>query len=1203
MAQPPRAEDEAGLIAAAVELARRLQERAVELQTPQEQRQQAELDRMLQHPADKATLVQMTDQAFRSRTARRAADQLTHILDVQGVPRFFSPLDRTLLRGFQSFGAHLPGVAVPLVKEKMKHETANVVLPAETELLAEHLRARRDEGVRMNVNFLGEALLGEREAERRLDGYLAALQRPEIEVVSVKISTIFSQISSLAREQTIATLCDRLERLFRAASRERFTRADGTEAPKLVYLDMEEYRDLAITVEAFQRTLDRPGLEQGSAGIVLQAYVPDSFAAQRRLTAWAMARVNAGGAPITLRIVKGANMEMERVEASLRSWPAAPFQAKRETDAGFKRMLRFALEPEHARAVRVGLASHNLFELAYGLVLAEARGVQAFVHLEMLEGMANHQRRALFEETSDLLLYAPACRREDFIHAIGYLVRRLDENTGPDNFLRHAFRLSVDSKEWRELERDFVAAFEAIPALPDTSRRSQDRRAPAAAPPARAAWPAFDNEPDTDFALPHHTEWAQQIVERWRDRYGENALDVPLVLTGREIFAGRRVVESDDPSRPGNTVARIRIATDGDVEDAVACAREDPDGWRSTSARERGDVLRRVAQRLREARADLMGVALAEAGKVLLESDPEVSEAVDFCEFYARSAEAFADLPGVEVRGRGVAAVIPPWNFPIAIPCGGVAAALAAGNTVILKPAPETVATAWLLCQCFWSAGVSRRTLQLLYGENDGAATRLATHADIDAVIFTGGTATAFHLLALAPGIRLLAETGGKNAIIVTAMADRDLAIKHVVQSAFGHAGQKCSATSLLILEREVYEDEAFRRTLCDAVESLPVGSAWDPTTVVGPLIRAPGGALERALNSLEAGETWAVRPRNHEDNPRLWSPGVKWDVTPGSVTHTTELFGPMLGVMCAEDLDEAIELVHRTGYGLTSGLQSLDDREQEHWAERVRAGNLYVNRGTTGAIVLRQPFGGMAKSVVGPGLKAGGPNYVTSLMRFGEVGAQDGGGPLEDERTEALLAELTRGATLEPAALARLRQAAASYERAMTEEFARSHDHFRLIGQDNLRRYLPAGAVRIRVHPEDGCFEVFARAVAARTAGCAVAVSAPAGEPHPAVAVLRGLTESSAATIEFLEESDEELAEAMRRCQVERVRYAARSRVPEIARRAAAETGLPIADDPVLAVGRIELLHYLREQSLCIDYHRYGNLGARADDPRAPVA
>jgi len=1201
---------ERGWIAEAIELARRLQTRANELQTPQERRQQAEFDRMLQHPEDKATLVQMTDQAFRSHASRRAADQLTHILDVQGVPRFFSPLDRTLLRGFQSFGGYLPGVAVPLVKEKMQQETANVVLPAEPEHLAEHLRARRAEGVRMNVNLLGESLQGEAEAERRLQAYLAALRNPDIEVVSIKISTIFSQISTVAFEASVERLCDRFELLVRAAARERFRREDGREDSKLVYLDMEEYRDLAITVETFVRTLDRSGIEDSRAGIVLQAYVPDSFAAQQRITEWAMRRVRAGGAPITLRIVKGANMQMERVEASQRGWPAAPYQTKRETDANYKRMLRYALEPEHAHAVFVGVASHNLFELAYALVLARARGVEEQVHFEMLEGMANHQRRALFEETGRLLLYAPACPREHFVHAIGYLVRRLDENTGADHFLRHAFRLSVDSAEWRALERDFVDAFAAIPALSSEPRRRQDRRkAPSA--PVRAG---FRNEPDTDFSLPHHAEWAQSVLSEWRDRHGDSAIEVPLVVAGQERREGRALRESRDPSRPDSVVARVRVATEVDVDDAVACARADPDGWQNLPAETRADILRGVAQRIREARADLMGIALAEGGKILVESDAEVSEAVDFCEFYGQSAETLAALPRVRATPVGVVAVIPPWNFPIAIPAGGVAAALAAGNTVILKPAPEAVATAFRVCQCFWSAGVGQRALQLVFGENEGAATRLARHEGIDTIVFTGGTATALRLLRLAPRRPLLAETGGKNATIVTALSDRDLAIKHIVQSAFGHSGQKCSATSLAILEREVYEDDEFREALCDAARSLPVGPAWDLRTRVGPLIRTPRDPLARGLKELAAGETWALRPRRVGDNPQLWSPGIKWGVESGSFTHTTEFFGPLLGVMRAENLDHAIELVHQTGYGLSAGLQSLDDREQAHWARRLRAGNLYVNRGTTGAIVLRQPFGGMAKSALGPGLKAGGPHYVAALMRFRDseddpdVRARSHSISNSDEgavappQIDALLSEGRLREMLPDAVIGRLRRAAASYAQAMAHEFAHDHDPFRLIGQDNLRRYLPVDGIRIRFQQEDGSFELIARVVAARIARCKATLSAASASGRPELELLQELTQDWGGELEFLEESDLELADAIRSERVPRIRYADASRVPDTVWRAAALGTTHLATAPVLCEGRIELLHYLREQSLSIDYHRYGNLGARADEARAPV-
>ena len=460
----------------AIALAGALQMRAAELQTAAERRQQLELDRMCRSPEDKATLVQLTDQAFRSHRAARVAGQFTHILDVQGIPRFFSPLDRAMLRGFQTFGGWLPGVTVPLVKEHMRHETANVVLPAETEHLTEHLRRRQAEGVRMNLNFLGEALLGEEEAAHRLDKYLAALQLPEVECLSVKISTLYSQISPIAREHTLRVLCDRLEPLYRAAEHLRFTRADGSTVPKFIYLDMEEYRDLHLTAQAFMRTLLRPGLEKVPAGIALQAYIPDSARVQRQINAWARERAAKGGAPVTIRLVKGANMEMERVEASQRDWPHAPFKHKLETDANYKRLLREGLKPENLAAVRLGVASHNLFELSYALVLVKEGGALALqnVQFEMLEGMANHQRRALLEVTRHLLLYAPACRREEFLNAIGYLIRRLDENTGEDNFLRHTFRLQVGSADWQRLEAGFreSAALE----VSDAPRRTQSRR-------------------------------------------------------------------------------------------------------------------------------------------------------------------------------------------------------------------------------------------------------------------------------------------------------------------------------------------------------------------------------------------------------------------------------------------------------------------------------------------------------------------------------------------------------------------------------------------------------------------------------------------------------------------------------------------------------------------------------------------------------
>ena len=1184
----------------ALYLARHLQERATELQTPPEKRQQAELDRMLQTPSDKATLAQITDQAFRTNDAHRAVEHLIHILDVQGVPRFFGPMDRTLMKGFQSFGGYMPGVALPLVKDHMQKETANVILPGEKDLLVKHLAERTREGVRMNVNFLGETILSEPEAEKRLQQYLQGLQWAETEVVSIKISTVYSQISALAREHTVATLCDRLERLFLTAGRAQFKRPDGTVVPKFVYLDMEEYRDKELTAEAFMRTLDRPGLTGITAGIALQAYIPDSYGTLLQIQEWARKRVAAGGARITIRLVKGANMESERAESSVKGWPQAPYKTKRETDANYKRMVHELLRPDNLAAMNVGLASHNLFDLAYGLVLTHERQALDRVQFEMLEGMANHQRRALFEMSNNLLLYAPACKKAHFLNAIGYLIRRLDENTGPENFLRHAFKIKVGTPEWQQLEKSFLDSFTAIATTGTAPRRTQNRQVPPARVDAVAkGWAQLESEPDTDFALPQNGEWARQIVAKWQPLHGDRAAQIPLVIGGVDLLDGRTVRDCADPSRPGVTVGKYRLASEADVVRAVEIADADPDGWRKLTPAARSKILADVAQALREARGDLMGAALADGGKTLPESDPEVSEAIDFLEFYRDNARWWQEQPTLKAQGKGVVVVVSPWNFPIAIPCGGIAAALAAGNTVILKPASDTVLVAWELCQCFWRAGVSKNVLQFVPCPGGGAGRQLIKHPKVSAVILTGGTETALTMLRDHPRLNLFAETGGKDATIVTAVSDRDQAIKHILHSAFSHAGQKCSATSLLLLQNEVYDDPVFRAGLCEAVQSLTVGSAWELDTKMGPLIRPPGGDLETALKVLEPGEEWALMPQPVDGNPCQWTAGIKYGVRPGSFTHMTEFFGPVLAVMRFETLAEAVALVNQTGFGLTSGLESLDEREWDYWKDHVHAGNLYINRVTTGAIVLRQPFGGLGKSVFGAGMKAGGPNYVAQFMNFTDAGSPRLSGRL----SRPTLATVCQGLqTHKHPEAERIAAAILSCETAQLTEFGAQHDHFKLVGQDNVRRYLPFENVRVRVHAADSAFDIFVRVCAAHAAGCRVTVSTPPDLGAPAVQLLEELTESWAGAVEFVEETDGQLVAAIQAGQTDRVRYAAPDRAPVAVLLAGGEAGGCVIGTPVSGEGRLELLWYVCEQSISTDYHRYGNLGNRAQEQRAEV-
>jgi RHH-type proline utilization regulon transcriptional repressor/proline dehydrogenase/delta 1-pyrroline-5-carboxylate dehydrogenase len=1187
-----------------IALARNWQDRANDLLTRPEKQRYRQLARLVASPGDKAILTALIDQSFRTRNLRRAADQIHHVLSTQGVPRFFSISEKVLIRLFMLFGRLIPSITVPRITAKMRSDSRHVIIPGERAALGAYLDERRREGFRVNVNHLGEEVLGEAEALSHMATYLADLRNPAIESIAVKISTICAQIHPLPFEQTAGRISERLSQLYREAAGQVYTRADGSRVPKSVTLDMEAYRDLELTAAAFRRTLDQPEFKHFFAGMALQAYLPDSFGMLQELTDWARRRVAEGGSPIKIRIVKGANMEMELLESALYGWPLAPYDNKLDVDANWKRMLTFALDPENVRAVRLGVASHNLFDVAFAYLLARRNDVTNFITFEMIEGMANHVRRAVHETGRDFLAYAPVAEEKHFISAIAYLIRRLDENTAPRNFLRHLNRLKTGTAAWSMLAEHFRASVRRLPTVGSAPHRTQNRQTETFAR-RRGTLDegGFRNEPNTDWSLAANRAWAEDIRRRWMKSPENEPIEVSLVAAGKEIFAGRKVLKSLDPNqlpRPV-VVARCALANADDLKRAVAAAKEDPDGWRRLTARRRLRILSAAANEIRKSRGELIGAAAATTGKIFTEADPEVSEAVDFAEFYPQAALAYLQMPNLRARGKGVGVVVSPWNFPIAIPCGGITAALAAGNTVVFKPSSDAILVGWLLCRCFWRAGVSHNTLQFLPCEGGGAGARLTGHPDVDFVILTGGTETGLKMLKDRPDLLLAAETGGKNATIVTTLSDREQAVANVVDSAFGNAGQKCSATSLLILERDLYADEKFKRQLVDAAATLPTGSAWDFANKMGPLVRPPLSPLKEALESPETGESWALQPRRLNDNPQLWSPGIKWGVRPGSTTHLTEFFGPVLGVLRAENLEQAIALTHQTGYGLTSGIESLDRREQEFWKQRVKAGNLYINRGTTGAVVLRQPFGGMGKSALGAGIKTGGPHYVAQFLEAEET-APPQTPPIAGAHPLLRLAQrwqlkLDWNAFADDSAdLHRTLLAIRSYLFHVENEFSRELDFFHLRGQDNVLRHLPLGTVVVRLHPQDSVFETLARIAAVKATGNRLRVSIPKGLDTPAARFLYGpegrrLTGNAP----VFQEADAELIASIP--QIDRIRYAAPDRVPQEVFAAAAETGFYIARARVLMEGRIELPHYYRQQSICTNYHRYGNLGFRAGD------
>ena len=1187
----------------AVLLATKWQNRANTLQTAREKTRHVKLARLFTNPKDKVILTQLIDQSFRSKDLGRVADQIRHILTRHGIPTFFSPLEKFLMLLLIHAGRFLPHLTVPRVIAKMQQDSSHLIIPGEPQALAAFLQKRKDNGLRININHIGEEVLGEQEALSRLNLYMEDLRNPVLEYVSVKISTIFSQLNPLAFEHCVKILTERLATLYRIADQHRYIRPDGSHVRKFVNLDMEAYRDLELTAAAFMRTLDQPEFKHTSAGMTLQAYLPDSYPILKDLTSWARQRVADGGSPVKVRIVKGANMEMECLEASLFDWPLAPFDTKLETDASWKRMVEFAMQPDNIKAVRLGVASHNLLDLAYAYLVGRANDVTDYFTFEMIEGMANHVRRAIQETGQGLIVYVPVANQNQFLNAIAYLIRRLDENTGPRNFLRHLNSLKTGSGSWDFLTRHFVSSMKLKTRPPQNSHRTQNRLTETF-PEKMGTYHegAFKNEPNTDWSLASNRRWAEEIRRKWKKSPANRALEIPLVVAGEEIFKRRKKQKIIDPSQPNEnvTVARAALANSKDINRAVAAAKADPDGWRRKTHRQRHRILSKVAMELRKARGDLIGAAAANTGKILTEADVEVSEAIDFAEYYPHAATAFYNMRQVRSRGKGMGVVIAPWNFPIAIPCGGIAASLAAGNTVIFKPSSDALLVAWLLCQCFWRAGVSTNVLQFAPCPGAGPAKRLTNHRDVDFIILTGGTATGLTILKQRPDVFLAAETGGKNATVVTAMADRDQAINNVIYSAFGNSGQKCSATSLLILESEIYRDAGFKKQLVDAAASIDCGSAWDFANKMGPLIRPPESDLKNALTSLETGESWALKPHNVDDNPLMWTPGIKWDVRPGSSAHLTEFFGPLLGVMRAADLDHAIELANQTGYGLTSGLESLDPREQQNWKKHVKAGNLYINRGTTGAVVLRQPFGGMGKSALGMGMKSGGPQYVAQFMAFKETG-QPSVGPLQRSHpllklTQSWRQKLDWGGFEGIAPdIEKTIRAIQSYLYQVEQYFGREMDYFHLRGQDNILRYRPVGTVIVRLHEDDNLFETLARLAAVKISGCRLHISCPKGLNNQVTRFLHS-TEGRRliGNAPHFYEPEEELIKIMP--EVDRIRFSAPERVPTALYAAAAETGFYIARAPVMMDGRIELLQYYRQQSICDNYHRYGNLGERAN-------
>ncbi|WP_221583687.1 bifunctional proline dehydrogenase/L-glutamate gamma-semialdehyde dehydrogenase [Microbacterium sp. G2-8] len=1070
-------------------------------------------------------VIQPEDNAVAARNFQRVSHD---------VPKFLPLPLRGLVRLGGAVATTFPGIVVPIARRVLREMVRHLIVDATPHKLGPALADIAKPGTRLNVNLLGEAILGQREADKRVANTIRLIERADVDYISIKVSSTVAPHSLWAHEQAVAHAVEALAPVYRAA------RDNDT----FLNLDMEEYKDLDLTLDVFQTILDREEFHGVRAGIVLQAYLPDSLAAMIRLQEWAATRVASGGSPIKVRVVKGANLPMEQVDAETHDWPLATWPSKQHTDAGYKQVLDYALTPEHIANVHIGIAGHNLFDVALAKLLAERRGIQvqkgSGVEFEMLLGMATQQAAVVRRDVGELLLYTPVVLPAEFDVAIAYLIRRLEEGASSDNFMSAVFELDRNEQLFlREKER-FLTSIEMMPTEVPTPNRVMDRAQPQPEGPRGE----FHGTPDTDPAVAANRDWAAGIRSRMEaSDLGVQALEENTIRESAEL------------------------------ETLIEGARAAADAWTARPLAERVEILHRAGDILERRRADLLEVMGSECGKVVEQGDPEVSEAIDFAHYYAASAEKLPAVDGAEYAPAKVTAVIPPWNFPAAIPAGGVLAALASGSAVVFKPARQAARTGAVIAEALWEAGVPRDVLRLVRLEGRELGSQLLSHESVEQAILTGAYETAELFRSFRPDLPLLAETSGKNALIVTPSADFDLAAKDAAYSAFGHAGQKCSAASLIVLVGSVAKSERFRRQLLDAIDGYEVGMPWTEGARIGPIIAPAEDKLLRGLTELEPGQKWLLEPKQLGD--ALWTPGLREGVKPGSEFHMTEYFGPVAGIIAAETLEEAIEIVNAVEYGLTSGLHSLDVDEIQQWLGSVQAGNAYINRVITGAIVQRQPFGGWKKSAVGAGTKAGGPSYLFGLGTWTDAPVATG--HLADAATRRAIKAVpaTDQAWLEGALSTDIA--------AWNDEFGVARDVQGLELEQNVLRYVPT-AVTVRFEG-DRVAELVRVVAAGVRIGAPIMVSTVERLPREVREYL-----AEVAVSVHIEDASAWAARAASYTDTgARIRLVGAPAEP-IIEATEGEPNIAIYRNDVTSAGRVEMLPFVREQAVSITAHRFGN-------------
>lgn len=885
----------------------------------------------------------------------------------------------------------VPWITAPILRWNVSGMARQFIAGRNPEDVMKTLRKRRKERIGFTVDLLGEAVVSEQEANeyaarcfelldglaRQTRGWTDPLGKnaelfPVVNV-SVKISALYSQMNPADPADAIAHLAPKLRPILRRAR----------EVGAFVNFDMESYAHKNTTLELFRTLFTEPEFQDWPhAGIVIQAYLHDAERDLRELLDWGRAR----GTRFTVRLVKGAYWDYEKIKAAQNGWRCPVFLQKPESDACFEKCTRVLLDNESI--VTAAFGSHNVRSIAHAQSYAEQLGIdKSRFEFQLLFGMAGPIKRALVEMGYRVREYCPV---GELLPGMSYLVRRLLENTSNEGFLKAKFS---DKASAAQLLRDpqsliggtrFRASVESPSAPAPQSRNGATLETPPG--------DTYENSPLVNFVHRGSREKMQTALREMRGRLGQK---YPIVMDGRKIWTNS-LIDSINPSSPKQVVGAVAEAGIPEAEAAVAAARKAFDHWCRVSVEHRAELLERVAAIMDRRRFELSALEVFEVGKPWAEADGDIREAIDFLLFYAQQMRLRGlprltqHVPGEESYQhywpRGVALIIAPWNFPMAILTGMVSAALVTGNTVIMKPAEQSAVCGAMAMEMFEEAGVPPGVLNFLPGKGRVIGQHLVDHKDVHMIAFTGSREVGLRIWESAgktlPGQlelkRVVCEMGGKNAVIVDSDADLDEAIVDSIYSAFGYQGQKCSALSRLIVLDENY-DRVIKR-LVEAAASLRVGNPEEPGITVGPVIDET--AYRRMLETIEAGKKEATLAFQAKDVPPegfFVPPTIFTNVKPDMRLSCEEIFGPVLSVIRVRDLDEAIRVANDTDYALTGGFFSRSPANIERVKAELVAGNVYINRSCTGAVVGRHPFGGFKMS--GGGTKAGGGDYLLQFL------------------------------------------------------------------------------------------------------------------------------------------------------------------------------------------------------------------------------